>query len=77
MQIQEYNIHIQHLRGAESFLEDRVSWNAVGFCERDGKELFKPKDSLVAAINRSIDISVGGSVKELLTSKLVKKESKK
>jgi hypothetical protein len=58
MQIQEYNLHIQHISGAESFLEDTVSGNPAGLCELDTKELFKPKDMVVAAINLSNDNSV-------------------
>ena len=73
MQIQEYNFHIQHTRGAESFLAETVSRNLAGLCERDTKELFKPKDMVVATINLSNDNSVGGSLKELLTCQACEK----
>jgi hypothetical protein len=48
-------------------LADKVSRNPVGLCERDIKELFKPKHMMVATINLSIYNTVGGSLKELLT----------
>jgi hypothetical protein len=51
MQIQEYNLHIQHIRGADNFLADMISRNPAGLCERDTKELFKPKELIVAPIN--------------------------
>jgi len=51
MQIQEYNLHIQHIRGADNFLADMMSRNPAGLCERDTKELFKPKELMVATIN--------------------------
>jgi hypothetical protein len=39
----------------------------AGCCERDTKEVFKPKDMPVVAINRSIDNCAGGRLNELLT----------
>jgi hypothetical protein len=35
MQIQEYNLHIQQMKGTEHFLADTVSRNPAGMCERD------------------------------------------
>jgi len=65
MQIQEYNPHIQHIRGADNFLADAISRNPAGLCERDCKELFKPKELEVPTINLGIDNSEGKSLKEL------------
>jgi hypothetical protein len=58
MQIQEYNLHIQHIRGADNFLADTISRNPAGWCEHDTKELFKPKELMVATINLGTDNSV-------------------
>jgi hypothetical protein len=54
MQIQQYNLHIQHIKGTEN----TVSRNAVGMCERDTKGVSKPKELMMAAINLGIDNSV-------------------
>jgi len=59
MQKQEYNLHIRHIRRADNFLTDTISRNPAGMCERDTKELFKPKELMVASINLGIDNSVG------------------
>jgi len=67
MQIQEYNLHIQHIRGADNFLADTISRNPAGLCERDTKGLFKPKELMMATINLGIDNSVGKSLKDLAT----------
>ena len=67
MQIQEYNLNIQYISGAENLLADRVSRNPAGLCEGDTKELFKPKEIVVSAINIGIDNFVERSHKELST----------
>jgi hypothetical protein len=59
MQIQEYNLHIQHTKGADNFFADMISRNPVVLCERDTKEL------MVAAINLGIDDSVEKSLRDL------------
>ena len=66
-QIQGYNLHIQHIRRADNFLADTISRNPVVLCERDTKELFKPKELMVATINLGIDNSVEKSLKDLAT----------
>ena len=58
MQIQEYNLHIQHNRGADNFLGDTISRNPVGLCEHDTKELFNPKELMVATLNLGVYNSV-------------------
>ena len=69
MQIQEYNLYmrIQHIRGADNFLADKISRNLAGLRERDTKELFKPKGLMVATINLGTDNSVGKSLKDSAT----------
>jgi hypothetical protein len=67
MQIQEYNLHIQYISGAENFLADTVSRNPAALWERDTKELFKPNDKMVATINVGTDNSVERGLKELST----------
>ena len=67
MQIQEYNLHMQHIRGADNFLADMISRNPAGLSECDAMELFKPKGLLVATINLGINSSVGKSLKDLAT----------
>jgi len=57
MQIQGYNLHIQHISGDENFLADTVRGNTAGLCESDTKELFKPKDMAVDTVNLSPDNS--------------------
>ena len=37
MQIQENNLHTQHIRGSDDFLADTISQNLAGLCERDTK----------------------------------------
>jgi hypothetical protein len=44
MQIQEYNLHIQHMRGDDNFLEDTISRNPAGLYGPDTTKLFKPKE---------------------------------
>ena len=58
MQIQEYNLHIQHIRGADNFLADTISRNPAGLCEHDTKELFNPKELMVATLNLGVYNSV-------------------
>jgi hypothetical protein len=67
MQIQEYNLHIQYISEAENLLADRISRNPAGLCEGDTKELFKPKEIVVSAINIGTDNFVERSYKELST----------
>ena len=67
MQIQEYNLHIQHIRRADNFLADTISRNPAGLCGRDTKEPFKPKELMLATINLGIDNSVKKSIKDLAT----------
>ena len=67
MHIQEYNLHIQYISGAENFLAVTVRGNPLGLCERDTKEHFKPKDTMVATIILGPDNSVERSLKEIST----------
>jgi hypothetical protein len=67
MQIQEYNLHTQHIRGSDDFLADMISRNSAGWCEREAKEIFKPKELMVATINLGTDKSVEKSLKGLAT----------
>jgi len=69
MQIQEYNLYtgIQHIRGADNFLADKISRNLASLRERDTKELFKPKGLMVATINLGTENSIGKSLKDLAT----------
>ena len=55
IEIQECNLHIQHITGAEDFLADTISLNLADFCEGDTKEFFKPKEMVVSAINIGAD----------------------
>jgi hypothetical protein len=63
----EYNLHIQHVSGADNFLADIISRNPAGLCERDTKEHFKPNDMMVAATNLDIENAIEKSLKELST----------
>jgi hypothetical protein len=67
MQIQEYNLHIKHIKEANNFLVDIISRNPAGLCKRDTKELFKPKEFIVATIDLGIDNSVEKRLKDLAT----------
>jgi hypothetical protein len=67
MHIQEYNFHTEYISWTENCLADTVRRNPSGLCERDTKELFKPKDMMVATINLGPDNSVERSLKELPT----------
>ena len=67
MQLQEYNLRTQHIRGSDDFLADTISQNPAGLCDRDAKKLFKPKELMVANINLGIDNSVEKSLKDLAT----------
>jgi hypothetical protein len=58
MQIHEYNLHIQHISGADHFLADTICQNPAGLCERDTKEIFRPKDMIGASTNLGTDNSV-------------------
>jgi hypothetical protein len=65
MQIQEYNLHIQNIRGTENFLAEMISQNPAGMSERDTKELLNPPTLMVAAIELCTENSVERSLKEL------------
>ena len=65
MQIQEYDLHIEHIKGNKNFLADTISRNPAGIREQDTKELFKPRTLMVATIELGVYNSVERNLKEL------------
>jgi hypothetical protein len=66
MQLQEYELDISHIRGAENHLADVLSRNPSGLSPQQINDLTKPRELLVAALNLDIDDSVKRQLKDLL-----------
>ena len=65
MQIQEYDLHIQHIKGTENFLADTISRNPASVGVQNTKEFFKPRSLMVAAVELGVDKGVERKFKEL------------
>jgi hypothetical protein len=55
---------MKHISGDENILADKIIRIPAGLCERETRDLSKEKRILVAAINLSIKVSVGRSLKD-------------
>ncbi|PNF35697.1 hypothetical protein B7P43_G17396 [Cryptotermes secundus] len=55
MQIQEYDLHIVHIKGTDNFFADALSQNPVGLMEEGLNQLVRPKEVLVSPINLNLD----------------------
>jgi hypothetical protein len=55
MQIQEYDLHIVHIKGTNNFFADALSRNPVGLTEEGLNQLVRPKEILVSPINLNLD----------------------
>lgn len=55
MQIQEYDLHIQHITRAANFLADTMSRDPAVLSESEIRELSNPREIMIAAIYLSIE----------------------
>jgi transposase InsO family protein len=67
MQLQEYQLKIQHVSGARNFLADAISRNPAGVSEAVIRDLSKPRSITIAAIDLDIDGTVARKLKNLAT----------
>jgi hypothetical protein len=55
MQLQEYNLNVIHISGANNFLADALSRNPTGLREEDRGLVRKPREILIAKIDLLVD----------------------
>jgi hypothetical protein len=65
MQMQEHNLHVKHISGANNCFADTLSRHPGGLNECEIRELSKSKGVMVAAVNLDIDPSVKRYLKDL------------
>jgi hypothetical protein len=65
--LQEYDLQIQHNSRVSNYLADIISRNPAGLSEQDIKDLSKPREIMVTAIDLNIDKAIGKKLKDLAT----------
>jgi hypothetical protein len=69
IQVQEYDLHIRHIKDTSNFLADTISCNPAGLSEREIKELSMPRGMMVAAIDLGVDPTVRRNLRDLAIHK--------
>jgi transposase InsO family protein len=67
LMLQEYDLQIQHISGASNYIADIISRNPAGLSEQDIKDLSRPREIMVTAIDLNIDKAIGKKLKDLAT----------
>jgi hypothetical protein len=70
MQIQEYDLDIVHIKGTDNFFADTLSRNTVCIAEGELRQVKKPKDIFVSAINPNLDPHLKRDLKDLAKHQL-------
>jgi hypothetical protein len=65
LQLQEYDLEIVHIKGADNYLADIMSRNPVGLSREELNQMAKPRDILVAAIDLNVDPIIKAELRKL------------
>jgi hypothetical protein len=65
LQLQEYDLDIQYIKGTDNFFADVLSRNPVGLEPKDLQQLRKPRDIVVAPIKLYLDTQIKEDLKRL------------
>ena len=65
LQLQEYDIRVNHISGARDFLADTISRNPAVMSEKEINRLTRPRGLVASAVGLEVESSVGSKLRDL------------